>query len=103
MLNKVVHKVTTVLQRVKILRLLPSELPQYVVWYAATIVGDPDVSVFCPENGGTRFLGMFVTTYQTTCNTQKTTVLTFTTCKTLINFLGVCVKIQCFRDYLPAH
>jgi len=55
---------------------------------SATIVGNADVSILRPENGGTRFLGMFVTTYQPTCcDNQKTTVFAINSCNNL-SFLG---------------
>ena len=83
-----VHTVPSVLQRVNIWILLSSELPHHVVWHTATITGNPDVSILRPENGGTRFLEMFVTIYQSTCcDNQKTTVFTINRCKTL-SFLG---------------
>jgi hypothetical protein len=85
MLNWVVHTVTTVLQSLNILIPLPSELPHY----AATVVGDHDVSILCRENGRTRVLWMFVTTHQATCcNTHKTTEFAFTSCTNFVTFLG---------------
>lgn len=95
-----VRTVPSVLERVNIWILLSSELP-HVVWYIATTAGNPDISILRPENGGTRFLGMFVTFYQPTCcDNQKTTVFTTNGCKNLTVFLGDCEKIKRFGDYL---
>jgi len=92
-----VHTVASVLQMVNIWILLSSELPNHAVWYTTTIEGNPDVSILRPENGGTRFLGMCVTTYQPTYwDNQKTTVFTINRCKNLTVFLGDCEN-QAFR------